>query len=777
MRFNKAMLLIFLLIFVALLSTSYAYRVESCYFANCLSNNDCEPDEICAQNCIFKPKNGMTGFCTDASQACICDNKCLAQCQSAGFDDPDCNKSGELHDPDGNDISVCYELRSYECRLCDGVCNVQCGYNGEDDPDCMDDGETLLDSDGDGRSDCDETRNFCDPNFAEPENGIETQCIDDMDNDCDGAIDSAGKTIQRDMNPFDDDNDNIITVRWPLDTDCVPQTALANIKGWDNSHAVKKESGQGNAYVQIGPIDQIGDATGSTAWLKSSYIRLSKDKVHTWSNALDSETQSFIAVIELYNESLDLIVSSGSPFGGIIQGFSQLSTPVNAMDQDYYVRLHYRITGNEGYALVDNVSLRQVIPEGYPTLDEAPGGFYPSSCCPAAQCWNGTHCQDPSDPNLPPIFGTDPAQKGYRCVLDAQTGLADWKELAPMKNWDWTEEGVCTRSDECFISETPRQYLVNNSITVSDLRCISAGSFIGDHYCILDSEYNPRWTTRTAIIASYLKNISKNKDYSLYCDESELALVDHTNPALTTQGIFNDFCILRYEDGGDDYIIIGTSLNVTVQDANDLSAKLSAFYNGQSPIDCTDAYGNEEGFMQCSTDSGSLFYHNKSGLVIFTEQDIALLPEKIEDQTGFWSKLWNFIAHPFESVFGWFEEENQMELPEDFDRVYMAKEGEKNITGYARNRGQGAQQSSIAVQYSGLSDGSGVCYGVDGFVRYFPENSPFACSSAGTLTNVSAAFKNVESTIRYNKSIDKTWQSLTSRNKLVEGDGSEEQRS
>lgn len=534
------------------------------------------------------------------------------------------------------------------------------------------------------------------------------------------------------------------------------------VKSWNAGSGVGLIRDGQNTYARL----QVKDDTIGTS-LKSSYILLDSNALYTFSNALFSDTDGFEVSIETYYPNLSLADTKSSIFEGEYDGFTVLSDMPKLFvsgEEEFYARLVYQISsGSEAKAGVDNVTLKKVTMDDLPQAQDIEG-FYPSSCCPADQCWNGTHCQDPSDPSLPPIFGTSPDEKGYRCVLDAD-GYADWRILEPMNNWDWSEEGVCTSSNECFISDSLGEYLVNNTVLVSGLRCLSAGSFIGDHYCVEDENGFGLWTSRTAIVAGYLKNVTKDKKFSLYCDTPSYAIVDDKT-AVLNDGTFNSFCSLRYYDNRVERRIIGTSINKSIASLEVLNSYLAQLLGGQATVECADAYGSQEGFEECTTSSGSLFYHNSSALVIFTPQEITLLKNSITSEVSFWERIRDFIVHPFESVFSWFDEENKMELPQDFDALYMARAGDKNLTAYARERGGQDSKSGISAQYSGIAHPQALCYAVNiGFRQYFPLENPFLCSNSSTQANVSAEDM---SSLYFRKARDETWQSLTSRTRLKE---------
>ncbi|MBR9683441.1 hypothetical protein GOV03_02785 [Candidatus Woesearchaeota archaeon] len=272
-----------------------------------------------------------------------------------------------------------------------------------------------------------------------------------------------------------------------------------------------------------------------------------------------------------------------------------------------------------------------------------------AACCQAEACWNGYVCvKDMSD--LTYMAEKVDEDRLYRCIK------GEWKYMPQQWDWNFVEDGFCSSKEQCFvmksndlpIADTPEGFYEGNNPG-----CIDTGEFIFDHYC-----EEGTWTSRTKFLAASLLGIDKGDNFVLYCSDPFSALVELTEndkgylgieETVPSDDIFgpqggeytgncfdgplpeglvtseenicaNNFCVLRFEDGGELKTAFATSLN------NDEFLESLQIPMGSLEEICPAA--EDEELVECDLDSidldGQLWYLPELNSIIYGEEGVDL---------------------------------------------------------------------------------------------------------------------------------------------------------
>lgn len=224
---------------------------------------------------------------------------------------------------------------------------------------------------------------------------------------------------------------------------------------------------------------------------------------------------------QFYCQTQDVAGDDGLPeyYCGFDEQFHEIGEVVEEIDGDEY--------DSERARAVDELKLKYI--NWSPEFGLVPESVQVAGCCFMDQCWTGKECVDPVNSGRPPLYPNqsvvDNAGSGFMCVLDEDTGMADWVNVSAKWYWDNTEHGYCVKESQCLVdwngnishNELPSNYSRIERANPPERRrnpiCIDDGQFILDHYCD-----GGEWKTRTQIIAETMMQYpDADEDFSLYC--------------------------------------------------------------------------------------------------------------------------------------------------------------------------------------------------------------------------------------------------------------------
>lgn len=400
------------------------------------------------------------------------------------------------------------------------------------------------------------------------------------------------------------------------------------------------------------------------------------------------------------------------------------------------------IISNSAY--FDDISLREVseinaIHDIQSPIDAV------SACCPNNYCWSGSECvisdfwndssksnlwnsltvfNNPAWPNNHLNISKQWLSKGYRCILN-DTGYAEWRPAQIKYAWDFEESGYCMRDTDCFVGY---DYASSNPDVGNG--CIKNNEFINDtfelnhggHYCKDGS-----WTTKTALIANVLENITKEEDYPyiLFCDDTgrifNNAILDYD---YTEQGDNNNVisggCILISKTGNNkERIITGVYLdNPSPKDGsgNVVDSFMCTVYkqqhfdiNNQLLDTCTnyvdpsynlcDTFG-ESPFIKCiDEDNLKLYVNTDSYYYLISKDSIG------EIEQGFFYVLWNSIKDFFQKLFGYtpMQPLGLTNQTTNYDRVYILSNNSLSVSAIEESKYDETLAQIMAYMYLNMT--------------------------------------------------------------------------
>ena len=288
-------------------------------------------------------------------------------------------------------------------------------------------------------------------------------------------------------------------------------------------------------------------------------------------------------------------------------------------------------------------------------------------CCAKNQCWTEKKCLNAASGIVATtspeyIAGGnwgDPVLSA--CVLD-QNDNGNWQEVYRSISLD-NSEAYCPILNTCWDGQ----------------QCVFEGAYSRDHFCSAGA-----WSTRTKILATKMLEWANDNvltDFSLYCDKSAETLpyteYEPLQSFLQDNGS-NNYCILR----SGSRIILGTTLN---------EDKLNPFMNVVS-LSCSFAQNDDDTYKMCNDNNPQLWYNSKMNSIIYSKEGIlGINPESDDITFNIWLKapydttiyiLKNIIKPISRTISGTIDYSAYLKETTDYDRVYLARYGDKEIFGF-----------------------------------------------------------------------------------------------
>lgn len=375
-----------------------------------------------------------------------------------------------------------------------------------------------------------------------------------------------------------------------------------------------------------------------------------------------------------------------------------------------------------------------IIPWDIPWYDPMPR----TECCGNNACWNGTSCQSEY------TFSNQTTDEGndiYVCKG------SQWHGPVSLKwDWDHSNASFCWNNTQCFCPYGDGQGDAK-CYAVDELKCANETFFYRDNFCLPTgwngTAYNDSmWTTRTALLATQLLkfvNRSSPDNYTLFCDYYNLS----TNywgdtefwvrPFVGLNGT-NNYCVLKYSTGTGWRVIVGASL---WQDRTPSQFLMEILQEETADI-CDNV---EDGLTFDECDDGKLvkaYWNNQTKSMIFAEKELHGFSLSDGDALVFsggnllqnfnlflqfvFAKIRNTVVH----LLGLQGEETQhLVVEEDFSKLYLFKEKQKEVKGIVR---QDAGGNYVLISYFNAT--TDICKAVQAYNILHPGGggSPFACN-------------------------------------------------
>jgi hypothetical protein len=315
------------------------------------------------------------------------------------------------------------------------------------------------------------------------------------------------------------------------------------------------------------------------------------------------------------------------------------------------------------------------------------------ACCPENTCWDGITCHENQAelPQSPPV-------NDYRCIDGSWT-------FTPGRVGLFGEEGYCPIETQCLVAAQGNPEVNGEPLAFYSSKetndwpqCINDGQFLLDDYCEAGE-----WTTRTRLLAKDILQLVEDRgdrnEYTLYCDQYDLSLVEFKNNFDSILGFekqsadalsaglrscfrdidapcTNNFCVLEFKEGSNVKRAVGLSLN------GDIDGGESIFpVFGYSRTACNGKGAN--GFEQCGNGDDAdetLWYNNQTDTIIYSKEGI-----NMEPLTGA-AALFRAFGGILDNVVGFFfagpvieEDVMFVQSTTQFDRLYVHAAGNKRI--------------------------------------------------------------------------------------------------
>jgi len=317
--------------------------------------------------------------------------------------------------------------------------------------------------------------------------------------------------------------------------------------------------------------------------------------------------------------------------------------------------------------------------------------------------------------------------------------------LTERNTWDGDNIGYCLDDSDCLVNsqETSFNGTVEDATDIYNpngnaVRCIAEEEYIGDHYC----NYG-EWTSRTALIATQLIGFGGDfDDVSLYCGSYDEVL-NHYDYSVNggyaeyylglqsyscmlgnnTVPCVNNVCVLKYNQGGQDKVVLGMSLNHDV-DSSVYSILESL---GGSNQDCNGQL-NSDRFLSCGT---GVWYNDKIKTVIFSPESITmgnvLVGSWNSALKSIYTGIFNSVAYRNPSTYDY----GFVTGTQDFKNLYLAKKDNREILVIMEEIGN---QKYMTASYEGFS--SDICTLVNDYKTQNSKLIPLDCFNEGSTYRV-----------------------------------------
>ncbi|MDP2750962.1 MAG: hypothetical protein Q8O89_09095 [Nanoarchaeota archaeon] len=478
----------------------------------------------------------------------------------------------------------------------------------------------------------------------------------------------------------------------------------------------------------------------------------------------------------------------------------------------------WHVVGNDP---VNSLGFLKPLPTGV-TYEQAESSYPSGMCCPKSYCWNGTKCVS-GDITQENLFVSNTSI--FRCSNVAGSGT--WLGVSYKYDWDNNVKGICNSNAKCLVPYTPEQMENNPPTENSDVnpylytsskppRCIGGNirselNYIADHYC-----QTGNWTTRTKFVALKLINYTQSKNpesYSLFCGTYDEVLnylsystitnvydanlkknVPITTPLRTYFGTnaksparvyngaqisecygedcVNNVCVLKMGD----QIVFGASLNQDIE-ANDQTNTIMSVFSNYGKVQkgsCLPFVGSSlfnikaAGYRNCGG-SGNLWYDASMRIAIYSGTPILLEAPTFVD---FVQSPLNFLRLLFQKAFEGQSSAQQSEVlaaidnVQNFNKIYYAKSGDKEVRGLIENKFVGNDEyktSYIALSMDFINVAGDLCGVAKNHAeQLYLSSDAFKCSvsqlAGQNTTSLSIAVYNTED-MQYN--LDSLWKELT----------------
>ncbi len=436
------------------------------------------------------------------------------------------------------------------------------------------------------------------------------------------------------------------------------------------------------------------------------------------------------------------------PFRLTTSGSKTVLLPASDPDasQGYFKNVSVRIHVDAGCteAKFDDISFKEVSPIDAQQQLQPPINLT-TACCPAEYCWDGSQCvtSDPwyisNNSNLWSIIDINSyyrthvnttmhwLSRGYRCILN-DSNYANWEEAQVKYDWNFEESGYCIRDSDCFVSNTfgttpeNRQAFID-SLNNSRSSCIKNGQFInnnfvmnqGNHYCM-----NGEWTTKTFLIANVLENISADKPYIIFCDDTGAIF---NNLIGVDSGVIPGGCVLISKEGDEERIITGFYAEDPTTDVDgsddimwrlyqkhiadltgnvlDIELIVPSFVRESYRV--CDGYDAEATFVKCGhygATNGALYLYVNLDSFYYLVSD-----SELNIEGGFFSNIWNAIVGFFQNLFGYTPSEplGLAAQTKNYERLYVLNNNTLKVYGVEERKYDEQVQELMTLMYLNMT--------------------------------------------------------------------------
>ncbi len=377
--------------------------------------------------------------------------------------------------------------------------------------------------------------------------------------------------------------------------------------------------------------------------------------------------------------------------------------------------------------LIDNISLVEKTPV---IFDEPTSTTAPYGCCYDTYCWNGNTCVNSLDwtnnSQEPPFWNSlnittwlndhvnnswNDRAYGYRCTVN-DSGYANWTLSNIKYGWDFKESGYCAHQTDCFVS-SGFDYNLSDGFS----GCIPNGTFIadtdksknmdfalsssGDRYCL-----NGNWTTRTALMALALENISQGTNFILFCGNAAMTFNNNSQPGINPTAACT--LIMRHTDGSEQVINTFTT-DLSIKDALlAIGAVYQQIYSAAIPT-ATSCSGSGS-FLTCieyedSSNSNKLYlyYNNETKYFMMSTQKIPGVTTQ-NTLVIFWNTLVAFFKRIFGITTTEFSSNLALQKTSNFAELYILRNNSLIITGTQEQKYDEAHPGIYYFTYLNYTD-------------------------------------------------------------------------